>query len=1019
MQRKARSSSLSGPGARTIALGWKEEEGATSPNGSTEKDKSTITITVENYADCDSFENELDEFFGLGDAQIRKDCLKESCGDEVVMLETLLEGRRSYRIQAARALLYVAMGRYASSSAKDKVTLSAAIVDSNAHLLSLGAFSYYRAALKLVSSQLEALIANLGNSSVSQEDLRLDIENAHYETTIYLSLLYLLITANHNDPELVEILCECDPDAAFDPPPSAASAAASANNSNNEGTNTGNGFVKAKSGRLPFAIELFEIVSVLAEGNRKLYPVKKLLLLLWKVLLVTVGNSGALKQLKNAGRAREGLPPVPQDTYAKATPQDFHNFNLLTTQKYPAYFTPSISDLKSPALIPDPLSSVARRAIINPLPPPSSNAASTSLQGSSANGASNSNPLSNDGGLSGSVITSTIQPVASDSLLPCAFEESLDLLYKKMYIGLREVQISREIVELEGVKRRAAEGVASGTGAGGFDFPSTGGGVTWRDTAYKGQVDLGLQRVEELYRYLSPNITIHIGMLIRLLYYVNLGNELNSKNENSLEKMPSPLADDQVSSADANVSSQEDAKSKHQDALEAADVIRHREMVTKAISGILLILLKSIKCDDVLKFEYICQLLVDNNCAILILKMLSIWFQNPVQAAMAATTTGGVGSHPERSDSLSPAAISGANLLKERDDPKELNFFDAILGTTNVISQPPIDLQTLKGSWRNFFTTINLLRILQKITKRKTHRIMALVQWKASAVLKRIIKVPNTGLQTYALKLLKSQIPLLGKKWRSSNMKVITSIYLHLRPNLVEEYLSGDSDTDADEALTQEQYLRSLIACFHHRVYPEIYPPPAPVPQPPSSDGKEGQANFLHDSGHDELESMILSTKAAGSYNESVGYGGASNSSTFHALLGRNRYAEQVAKLHRNRSTLTTTTQQPSKVDADFEDNYQTWLREEIFGDAISPLDSCDALDQEDDMDLWQRSKAPKGVGYGIRVPVVVDEFDWPFGEGAADHVAHVTTGALHVGGDGFYAPAPTPMASPGRNKFG
>ncbi|KAJ3234231.1 Factor arrest protein 11 [Chytriomyces hyalinus] len=1013
MQRKARSSSLSGPGVRTIALGWKEEEGATTPNGSAEKDKSTISITVENYADCDSFENELDEFFGLGDVQIRKDCAKESCGDEVVMLETLLEGRRSYRIQAARALLYVALGRYESGSAKDKVTLSAAIVESNAHLLSLGAFSYYRAALKLVSSQLEALIANLGNSSVNQEDLRLDIENAHYETTLYLSLLYLLITANHNDPELVEILCECDPDAAFDPPPSAASAASASSNS--EGTSTGNGFVKAKSGRLPFAIELFEIVSVLAEGNRKLYPVKKLLLLLWKVLLVTVGNSEALKELKNAGRAREGLPPAPQDTYAKATPQDFHNFNLLTTQKYPAYFTPSISDLKSPALIPDPLSSVARRAIINPLPPPSSNAAATSLQGSSANAASNSNPLSNDGGLSSSVITSTIQPVASDSLLPCAFEESLDLLYKKMYIGLREVQISREIVELEGVKRRAAEGVASGTGAGGFDFPSTGGGVTWRDTAYKGQIDLGLQRVEELYRYLSPNITIHIGMLIRLLYYVNLGNELNSKNENSLEKVPSPLTDDQVSSVDASASSQEDAKSKHQDALEAADVIRHREMVTKAISGILLILLKSIKCDDVLKFEYICQLLVDNNCAILILKMLSIWFQNPVQAAMAATTTGGAGTHPERSDSLSPAAaISGANLLKERDDPKELNFFDAILGTTSVTtSQSPKDPQTLKGSWRNFFTTINLLRILQKITKRKTHRVMALVQWKASAVLKRIIKVPNARLQTYALKLLKSQIPLLGKKWRSSNMKVITSIYLHLRPNLVEEYLSGDSDTDADEALTQEQYLRSLIACFHHRVYPEIYPPPAPV-APAPGDGKESQPNFLHDSGHDELESVIASTKIAGSHNEG-GYGGSSNA-TFLALLGRNRYAEQVAKLHRNSST----TVHPTKVDPDFEDNYQTWLHEEIFGDAasFSPLDSDS--DQEDV--FLERSKVPKGVGYGISVPVIVDEFDWPFGEGAADHVGTDGVvggvGMLHVGGDGFYAPAPTPMASPGRNKY-
>jgi len=54
------------------------------------------------------------------------------------------------------------------------------------------------------------------------------------------------------------------------------------------------------------------------------------------------------------------------------------------------------------------------------------------------------------------------------------------------------------------------------------------------------------------------------------------------------------------------------------------------------------------------------------------------------------------------------------------------------------------------------------------ITKRKLHRILALVQWKTSAVLKRILRVNHVGIQLYALKLLKSQIPFLGKKWKSS-----------------------------------------------------------------------------------------------------------------------------------------------------------------------------------------------------------------------------------------------------------
>jgi len=34
--------------------------------------------------------------------------------------------------------------------------------------------------------------------------------------------------------------------------------------------------------------------------------------------------------------------------------------------------------------------------------------------------------------------------------------------------------------------------------------------------------------------------------------------------------------------------------------------------------------------------------------------------------------------------------------------------------------------------WRNMFAAINFLRILQKLTKRKTHRIVLLVQYKSS-----------------------------------------------------------------------------------------------------------------------------------------------------------------------------------------------------------------------------------------------------------------------------------------------
>lgn len=92
---------------------------------------------------------------------------------------------------------------------------------------------------------------------------------------------------------------------------------------------------------------------------------------------------------------------------------------------------------------------------------------------------------------------------------------------------------------------------------------------------------------------------------------------------------------------------------------------------------------------------------------------------------------------------------------------------------------------------RNFFSVINFLHVLQKLTKRKAHRILLLVQYKSSvgicciylcasnnttlsffvqAILKRIIKVGHPLLQLYVLKVIKSQVPYCGRKWRQGKI---------------------------------------------------------------------------------------------------------------------------------------------------------------------------------------------------------------------------------------------------------
>ena len=68
---------------------------------------------------------------------------------------------------------------------------------------------------------------------------------------------------------------------------------------------------------------------------------------------------------------------------------------------------------------------------------------------------------------------------------------------------------------------------------------------------------------------------------------------------------------------------------------------------------------------DILSFEYLCQLLVDNNCAMLILKMLSIWFANPPQKPQDTINRDGL-------NSKSKDAVMGAAWLQAMPDIPEL-----------------------------------------------------------------------------------------------------------------------------------------------------------------------------------------------------------------------------------------------------------------------------------------------------------------------------------------------------------
>jgi hypothetical protein len=137
--------------------------------------------------------------------------------------------------------------------------------------------------------------------------------------------------------------------------------------------------------------------------------------------------------------------------------------------------------------------------------------------------------------------------------------------------------------------------------------------------------------------------------------------------------------------------------------------------------------------------------------------------------------------------------------------------------TTELPAEPITEF-----SWRNFFSCINFLRVMQKICKGKAHRNLLLVQYKSSNILKKSLKIPQHELRLYTLKLFKNQVPYCGRKWRQGNMRVITAVYLHCRPELRDDWLAGsDVDAEVEEALPLEQALRALTHWANVRRYPE------------------------------------------------------------------------------------------------------------------------------------------------------------------------------------------------------
>ncbi|KAI7885634.1 N1221-domain-containing protein [Lichtheimia hyalospora FSU 10163] len=633
------------------------------------------------------------------------------------LLDQLDQSSVEQRTRSARHLTYIALGAYNNDSQE----LSDMILSNNTLLYSCGALSSVFQAFKSACSQHDTQNAqHLSGSDYSA--LTQEIEQ-------YITIMYLIIEALRNTDHFTY------------------------------------------EGNLDPAIlqHLFSIVSQLRDKYIKSFPVKKLVLLLWKVILTTFGGAEQLKESKAAARKMYGLDSDKHDMVSKCTPQDLYTFQNEITLKYPTYTPPHIPLNTSSTLTIKASPALATAMGI------SNSTARTDLpyqtlfppKSATGNNTNSAKRLPQQQSLVWPTPSSQsfVLPLSeTEASVPKSTVEAGELYVQNMYLSLANHQVMLEREKAIHRWKRKQEQQSN------------------QDEHDEEEILLShlndsmmrkrFEALEQTYAVIVPELqNIVIVLLKLLLSTVAMGNI-------SSNKQPSHNTDGSQ-------------KSLHQNELDEADAARNREILSKAISAVIFLLLKWTKVSHVLKFEFISQLLVDSGCLLLILKILGLQ--------------------------------EITNLVAAKTDVEGCSFSEKITGQTKNITSIPEQNYT---NTRNMFWSINFLRILQMLTKRKTHRIMLLVQYKSSAILKRILKVSHPVMELYTLKVLKSQVPYLGRKWRSLNMKIVSAIYLRCHTVLKDDWISkSDTDSDMEDGMIQEINLRMLVRIYNGQRYlPSMLP---------------------------------------------------------------------------------------------------------------------------------------------------------------------------------------------------
>ena len=677
------------------------------------------------YADADTYAHELSELYSYSEApefyttrEVFESCLEASyqtsewseLTDEqkksfiMSLLNRFELVKHQERLEAVKCLLYLAHGNFAPYVREEMLEPTA-----RANIFMMLELGVYSATIELLAVEME-------QGKGVYEGTRANITIAdNYNLRMCLSLLYVIVeTMRRESPQdspdwvrLRKSFLESLPETVI--------------------------------GEETLTSLLFVMLLSFCNGSMPHFPIKRILLLIWKTILAMMGGVEDLREIKRKRREAVGLPAEfpevrPCRPLVLPTPAFDPRGQI---DGAAARISRGISQMSDTDSIGDISISGGKGLDFRPKARTKDVEAFVELCRSKYG--------CFESGESGNDISGLPEPV----------QESIRVLRQHIYVPLSDVQVEEE----EKVKKKRAYTLFSHSERKEGDAES----LTSRDNP-----------TEKLYNVLLPNLPQYMIALLKVL----LAAAPTSRSRNDSLNI---LVDVLPPEAPANIVESTQV---------TFDINRHKEIIVKAISATLLLLLKHFKVNHIYQFEYMSQHLVFANCIPLVLKFFN---QNMTQ------------------------------YISARNNFPLLNFPTCVLLPQEGEVTAEVSESTTTDSgycWRNLFSCINLVRILQKLTKWKHFRTVMLVVFRSAPILKRALKIRHPMMQLYILKLLKVQTKYLGRNWRRSNMKTISAIYRRVRHHLHDDWAYGnDLDARPWDFQQQEFALKASIEHFNTTYY--------------------------------------------------------------------------------------------------------------------------------------------------------------------------------------------------------